>query len=279
MLLRQNPKHVGRVDISDLDADRLIRFQHKYYVGFVLTFGFLLPMCVPGFGWGDWQGGFYFAAIARLVGVHHATFCVNSLAHYLGDTPFDDKHTPRDHFITAFMTLGEGYHNFHHEFPQDYRNAIRFYQYDPTKWLIKFASLFGLTSNLKRFPENEVRKGMVIMKQKTLDKEKASLDWGTPINELPVLTFEEFQEKAQSRSLILIEGIVHDVSEFMDEHPGGRGYLKLAVGKDMTAGFNGGVYNHSNAAHNLMAQFRVAVVSGGGEVEHRKTNGYHPKDE
>jgi stearoyl-CoA desaturase (delta-9 desaturase) len=57
--------------------------------------------------------------------VHHATFCVNSLAHYIGSHTYADNHTPRDHFVTALMTLGEGYHNFHHEFPQDYRNAIR----------------------------------------------------------------------------------------------------------------------------------------------------------
>jgi stearoyl-CoA desaturase (delta-9 desaturase) len=48
---------------------------------------------------------------------HHATFFVNSLAHTLGSATFDDKHTPRDSWITAILTLGEGYHNFHHEFP------------------------------------------------------------------------------------------------------------------------------------------------------------------
>ena len=44
-----------------------------------------------------------------------STFCVNSLAHWLGEHTFDDKHTPRDHFITALVTIGEGYHNFHRE--------------------------------------------------------------------------------------------------------------------------------------------------------------------
>lgn len=51
-------------------------------------------------------------------------FCVNSLAHWLGEQPFDDRRTPRDHFITALVTLGEGYHNFHHEFPSDYRKVL-----------------------------------------------------------------------------------------------------------------------------------------------------------
>ena len=78
-----------------------------------------------------------------------STFCVNSLAHWLGETPFDDKHTPRDHFATALVTIGEGYHNFHHQFPMDYRNAIRWYQYDPTKWFIWVCQQLGLASHLK----------------------------------------------------------------------------------------------------------------------------------
>lgn len=78
-----------------------------------------------------------------------STFCVNSLAHWLGETPFDDKHTPRDHLVTALVTIGEGYHNFHHQFPMDYRNAIRWYQYDPTKWFIWVCQQLGLASHLK----------------------------------------------------------------------------------------------------------------------------------
>jgi stearoyl-CoA desaturase (delta-9 desaturase) len=81
---------------------------------------------------------------------------VNSLAHWLGGTPFDDKHTPRDHFATALVTIGEGYHNFHHQFPMDYRNAIKWYQYDPTKWFIWVCQQLGLASHLKvrAFPSN-----------------------------------------------------------------------------------------------------------------------------
>ena len=50
----------------------------------------------------------------------------------------------------AFLTLGEGYHNFHHHFQSDYRNGIRWFQWDPTKWLIWSLSAVGLTSDLKR---------------------------------------------------------------------------------------------------------------------------------
>ncbi|KAJ7670501.1 hypothetical protein B0H17DRAFT_874604, partial [Mycena rosella] len=75
--------------------------------------------------WGDARGGYVCAALLRLCFVHHSTFRVNSLAHWLGETPFDDKRSPRDHLITALATNGEGYHNFHHQFPMDYRNVMR----------------------------------------------------------------------------------------------------------------------------------------------------------
>ncbi|CAG8548898.1 6118_t:CDS:2 [Acaulospora morrowiae] len=278
MMLKQNPNKIGRADISDLNADPLIMLQNKYYGVFAVVMGFILPTVVAGLGWGDWRGGFFFAAISRLVFVHHATFCVNSIAHYLGDTPFDDRHSPRDHFITAILSLGEGYHNFHHEFPMDYRNAIKFYQYDPTKWLIKLLSYFGLTKHLKKFPENEIKKCHLIMKQKKLDDEKAKLDWGTPLNQLPIYTYEELthmfksdEENAKKNNWICIEGIIHDVTGFMEDHPGGKLLLATALGKDMTTAFNGGIYDHSNAARNLMSTLRIGVIAGGGEVISRKT--------
>ena len=115
----------GVADVSDLSANPVVRWQHRWYLPLIIGMGLVFPTAVAGLAWGDWRGGFFYAGAARLLFVHHSTFCVNSLAHWLGDTPFDDKHTPRDHFITALCTVGEGYHNFHHQFPMDYRNAIK----------------------------------------------------------------------------------------------------------------------------------------------------------
>jgi stearoyl-CoA desaturase (delta-9 desaturase) len=121
MVFNQDPKKIGRTDISDLDADPLVVWQHKNYGKTLLMAAWIFPMCVAGLGWGDWWGGLVYAGIIRACFIQQATFCVNSLAHWIGEQPFDDRRTPRDHFITALVTLGEGYHNFHHEFPSDYR--------------------------------------------------------------------------------------------------------------------------------------------------------------
>lgn len=82
-----------------------------------LAFGFGLPTVIAGYFWNDWWGGFLISGILSKVVMLHCTFCINSLAHYIGDFTYTDQRSPRDSFITALVTFGEGYHNFHHEFP------------------------------------------------------------------------------------------------------------------------------------------------------------------
>jgi len=211
----------GVADVSDLSKNEVIRWQHRWYLELILIMGLGIPTLVAGLGWGDWRGGFFYAGAARLMFVHHvrvflsrsrartytapqSTFCVNSLAHYLGETPFDDKHTPRDHFITALVTIGEGYHNFHHQFPMDYRNAIKWYQYDPTKWFIVTMKKVGLASHLKAFPENEVKKGQLTMELKKLRRKQDILTWPSDSNDLPVISWESCEYLVPQTFVILI---------------------------------------------------------------------------
>ncbi|KAI4619637.1 stearoyl-CoA 9-desaturase [Alternaria metachromatica] len=278
MVLNNDPKVKGRTDISDLDSDPIVVFQHKHYGKLLLFTAWIFPAMVAGLGWGDWWGGFVYAGIIRACFVQQATFCVNSLAHWIGEQPFDDRRSPRDHVFTALVTMGEGYHNFHHEFPSDYRNAIAWYQYDPTKWLIWIMSkipVFPLTYDLKTFRSNEIEKGRLQQQQKALDKKRSMLDWGVPLAQLPVISWDDFQTQASAKgaALVAIAGVIHDVSPFIADHPGGKTLIKSAIGKDATAVFNGGVYEHSNAAHNLLSTMRVGILRGGQEVEVWKTGG------
>ncbi|TCD66939.1 hypothetical protein EIP91_000717 [Steccherinum ochraceum] len=253
----------GVADVSDLSRNEVVKWQQRWYITVTLLSAYVIPTLVAGLAWGDWWGGFVFAGAARLCFVHHSTFCVNSLAHWLGDTPFDDKHTPRDHMITALVTIGEGYHNFHHQFPMDYRNAIKWYQYDPTKWFIWCMKFIGLASHLKVFPENEVKKGQLAMQLKKLREVQDGVTWAPHEDGLPVTTWESFQDQSLKRPLVVVAGHIHDVSAFLDEHPGGRHLLTKNIGKDATTAFFGGVYDHSNAAHNLLSMMRVGVLQGG----------------
>jgi len=113
------------------------------------------------------------AGVFRLVVVHLVTFFINSLAHKCGKHPYTDKHSARDKNILAFFTFGEGYHNFHHIFEYDYRNGVKWWQFDPTKWLIKGLSIIGWASNLRRTPEERIEKAKAAMQLK-LAQEKVS---------------------------------------------------------------------------------------------------------
>lgn len=247
----------GHVDMTDISKDKYIQFQHKNYPLMFLIFAFVIPILIAGLGWSDWRGGFFYACCVRMTIAHHATFCVNSVAHYLGEASYDDVRSPRDHILTALLTHGEGYHNFHHEFPNDYRNAIRWYQYDPTKVFIWCCSLFGLVSDLNRTGDQVIAKSALQMEQKTLDKKKDKLAW--PQANLPVMDREHFEKESQTRRLVVCDGFVHDVEDFASKHPGGKLFIVSNFGKDVSEQFNGAVYKHSNSARNVLNMMRVAV--------------------
>lgn len=270
MMWKQDPKEVGRANIDDLNEDWTIVWQHRNY-GLIAVFtSIVLPTVIAGFGWGDWRGGYFYAALCRIVFVHHATFFVNSLAHYLGDQAYSDLHTAFDSWVTALLTLGEGYHNYHHEFPQDYRNGIRWFQYDPTKWTIELLYHLGLAYDLRWISGNEVRKATLQMKQARLAELRNSLDYGKDLSHedrLPVLTERDLQIKGeQGQALVVINGKVYDVTEFADVHPGGRDTLLKHVGEDVTGYFHGSDSNdhiHSDYAKAMLLRLIVGRFDSG----------------
>ncbi len=155
----------GRWDFSngrDLERDPMLRFQHRWYLPLALATNIGLPVLL---GWlaGDVIGVFLVAGLLRLVVNHHATFCINSLAHMWGSQPYTDENSARDNPLLAFVTYGEGYHNFHHIFDRDYRNAVRWWQWDPAKWLISAMSWLGLASRLQRVPDVAIERARLAM--------------------------------------------------------------------------------------------------------------------
>jgi stearoyl-CoA desaturase (delta-9 desaturase) len=268
MMIKPDPKNHAKADIRDLNADPIIRWQHQYYLFIGPFMAFVLPTLVAGLGWGDWVGGYFFAGAMRLFFVHHSTFCVNSVAHYFGEHTFDDDRSPRDHIVTALLTFGEGYHNFHHEFPNDYRNGIQWYHYDPTKWLIAGLSAIGCTWALKVFPKNEIKRGVLYMREKKLAELRGAIVPPKSAASLPAMSWQEYVNavKVDHKPFVVVDGLVHDVSAFLPTHPGGEAILRGYFGTDATNTFKGHtnpvVYKHSHAAENLLANMRVARIEG-----------------
>ena len=136
-------------NVPDLEADPLVRWQHAWYWTIAWTINLGVPLTLGLLIDRPW-GMLLFAGLARIAYTHQATFCINSLCHILGSQPWSRSTTSRDSWVCALLTLGEGYHNFHHTFPADYRNGLRWFHFDPGKWVIWIGSRVGLTHNLKR---------------------------------------------------------------------------------------------------------------------------------
>ncbi len=125
--------------------DPLIMWQHRYYVP-ILVSGLLLPS-VLGMIYRGWVGAvsaFLLASVFRVFLVLNSTFCINSICHMLGDQPYGDANSSRNSWWVSLVTFGEGYHNYHHTYPRDYRNGPIWYNFDPSKWLIFALSIVGL---------------------------------------------------------------------------------------------------------------------------------------
>jgi stearoyl-CoA desaturase (delta-9 desaturase) len=127
-----------------LSADPLLSWQDRYYVPIAVLMSFVVPYLLAGWG------GLFLAGIVRIVIGHHVTWLINSWAHIGGTRPYDPNTTAADNWFLAFFTFGEGFHNFHHTFPQDYRNGIGRWAWDPSKWMIRGLAWLGVTYNLKR---------------------------------------------------------------------------------------------------------------------------------
>jgi cytochrome b involved in lipid metabolism len=127
----------------------------------------------------------------------------------------------------------------------------------------------GLASELKTFPSNEIKKGIYNQKLKALQRERRVIQWPKNNDDLPILTWEQCasslspicfmpsdtdpscvvqeEHKSSGRNLVVVGGYIHDVSDFINDHPGGAGIIKTRLGKDVTTAFHGGVYDHSSA--------------------------------
>jgi len=267
------------VDISDVEKDFWSKFQSETYIILATSSGFLLPSIIASI-WGDLEGGFLFAGILRIIMIQHAFFSTNSLAHLFGTQKYSDEHSARNNFFVALLTLGDGYQNYNHSFPKDYRIGAKFYDYDPTKWGILLCSFIGFTYDLKYTKTIDIKKAHLLFKQRVIDRKKAGLDFGPEESELPTENWDSVANRvANGIKLVIIDGIIHDVSKFIYLHPGGIKILDARIGKDATIAFNGGLYRHSKAARNMLATLRVSKLPPDEMNSRTQSDNFRKEDE
>lgn len=164
----------------DLQKDAMVMHQHKYYVLWALGAGLVFPVLI-GAMMGHALGAFIFAVCVRLMVVYNATFCINSVCHMFGTATYDIYSTAKDHWLVALITNGEGYHNFHHRFPSDYRNGVRWYHWDPSKWLIQAMAFCGMAWDLK-----SVSKFRILEARLSAEKQRVR-DWASQTHDATTL--------------------------------------------------------------------------------------------
>ena len=146
-------------NVKDLKKDPLVRFQDRFYVAIAFGVGLIFPAIVGFFTIGGGVGilaGILVVGALRVVLVQQSTFFINSLCHCIGKQPYSTRCSARDSWIMALVTYGEGYHNYHHEFQHDYRNGVKPWNFDPTKWSIMLLHKVGLVSDLRRVPSSKI---------------------------------------------------------------------------------------------------------------------------
>ncbi|MCU1347757.1 MAG: fatty acid desaturase, family 1 [Acidobacteria bacterium] len=138
----------AEANAPDLLRNPIVQWQNRWYRVILIVGGFGIPTLI-GALFGDALAGLLWGGFLRLAVIHHTTFFVNSLAHYVGKPTYNADVSARDNWGVALLTLGEGYHSFHHRFPTDFRNGIRWYHWDPAKWFIGALRGTGLARDLR----------------------------------------------------------------------------------------------------------------------------------
>jgi len=143
-------KKLKTIDMSDLWADPVVRFNYDYYNILVILCCFVLPTVIPMWLWGDTlSNAFFVAACLRFIVTLHSTFLVNSAAHMWGSRPYDINIDPAENFIVSILATGEGFHNYHHTFPWDYSTSEFGMKYNITTAFIDTMAWLGLAYDRK----------------------------------------------------------------------------------------------------------------------------------
>ena len=216
--LFEKEKPIDSRVVSDLLKNKLVVFQHKYY-----SFLFITTNVITFLGAGalcnDYLGAFIVAWWLRLFFLHHCTWFINSLAHTWGSKSYCKEISAVDNYVISLLTFGEGYHNYHHSFATDYRNGIRWYHFDPTKWMIWLFSKLRLASSLKVIDPFKVQKRIIKEDKGIL------LEW---VSQISYIKVDVLEAKIHETADNIVKKIA-EMNALIDEY---RTYKKQKVQKD-----------------------------------------------
>jgi stearoyl-CoA desaturase (delta-9 desaturase) len=152
-LFADEPAGAARA-VPDLVEDPVLRFVDRYFWVWMLG-GWLLPAAIGGAladpGSWSWAGaltGFLWGGLVRTFLLHHVTWSINSVCHFMGTRRFAVDDESRNVFWLALPSLGEAWHHNHHAFPRAAVQGLRRFELDPSGWLVRGMRRLGLAWNV-----------------------------------------------------------------------------------------------------------------------------------
>ena len=136
--------------VADLVRYPELMWLHKFELLPPIVLG---ALCYLTAGWPGLIVGFFWSTVL----VYHATFCINSLAHLRGSKRYVTGDESRNNWLLAFFTMGEGWHNNHHAYQSSVRQGFRWWEIDPTYYILRTLCWLGLVWDLKTPPEQVLR--------------------------------------------------------------------------------------------------------------------------
>jgi stearoyl-CoA desaturase (delta-9 desaturase) len=155
----------GRADrrkyAKDLVEDPGMRRMSRWFPGLVLL-GLLIPAAIAFAIEGTWRGavgGFVWGGLVRVFFLHHVTWSINSVCHFMGSRRFDVEDESRNVFWLALPSFGEAWHHNHHAFPRSAMHGLKRWELDPSAWVIRTLRRLGLAWNVVEIsPERQAQK-------------------------------------------------------------------------------------------------------------------------
>ena len=148
--------------VGDLKRFPELKFLDKYHYIAPLSMAMIL------FGLGEYMALYYsqyntngmellmWGFFVSTVILYHATFTVNSVCHVFGYRSYDTKDGSVNNWLIAILTLGEGWHNNHHAFPNSERQGHQWYQIDICHYILWCLSKLGIVWDIRGVPEDSV---------------------------------------------------------------------------------------------------------------------------
>ncbi|KAJ8915192.1 hypothetical protein NQ315_015415 [Exocentrus adspersus] len=194
-----HPKVVEKrkaVDMSDLEADPIVMWQKRFYPPLFAIFNIFLPVAIPVYYWDEslWNS-FWINFNMRFTITLNMAFFVNSVAHMWGQKPYDKNISSVENLGVSLAALGEGWHNYHHVFPWDYKTGELGNAYNPSTSFINFFAKIGWAYDLK-----SVSNRMIVRRAKMCGDGSHPGIWGYGDSDIQKEDLEELEAMAEEKN-------------------------------------------------------------------------------